>query len=272
MNKTRIASTLVLMLLTGGCRLLSVIKPLPSPVLGATKSEPDYSSWTSLLKKHYDPARGMNYRALKQEDRAVLEQLQQSMAKVDAGSLSRDEQLAYWINLYNINVASLIVENYPLKSIQDLSTDQKKINIFDKAFVPYGAGMISLNKIESGIVRPRFKDPRIHFALNCAAKSCPPLRTEAYTGARINMQLDEQANKFLNTPRGVKVSKQSGTTVLHATKVMEFFPKDFEKWGGGAINFIRKHADDDLGKTIDAAGKNIRIEYQDYDWSLNDRG
>lgn len=247
-------------------RLLAVV-----PLLIATSlhAEPDYSVWTTILHKHYDEQRGMDYRALKAADLPALQQLRQQLARVNVASLSRDEQLAYWINVYNINTVALIAENYPTKSIRDLSTDPLiRLNVFKKPIVPFGNGKMSLNTVENDKIRTGFKDPRIHFAINCAARSCPPIRGEgAYTGAGLSAQLDSQVSKFLNGPRGVRVEGN----VVHVTKIMDWFGEDFDKWGGGRIPFIRKYLNGPRRAALDAAGAKVKIDYDDYDWTLNER-
>ena len=243
-------------------------KALPAAATNALKGEPDYSVWAGILERHYDPARGMNYGALKSQDLPALQKFRTELGRVDAKSLTRDQQLAYWINLYNVNSTSIVAEKYPIKSIRDLSTDVlARLNVFDKEVVPYGSGMISLNAIENAQLREGFHDPRIHFAINCAAKSCPPIRKEPYVGAKVQAQLDDQVKGFLNGPTGMKFS---GNTV-HVTKVMEFFKQDFASWGGGAATFLKKHASESNAKKLENAGSNLKIAYDDYDWSLNDR-
>lgn len=236
-----------------------------------TRSEPDLSAWTALLRRHYDEQRGMNYAALKR-DMAAVQQLRQQMARVDVASLTRDQQLAYWINLYNVNVAAIVAEKYPIKSIRDLSTDPiRRLNIFDKKLVPFAGGTISLNEIEHERIRKGFKDPRIHFAINCAAASCPPIRGEgAFTGANLNQQLDAQTRKFLDGPNGAVVTTKNGTTVVRTTKIMDWFGEDFDQWGGGRVAFIRKYVSGARRAALDAAGKSVKLEYATYDWKLND--
>lgn len=229
----------------------------------AAAAEPDYRLWQELLSKHYDPVKGMNYRGLK-ADKARLDRLRQQMAAVDAASLSRPEQLAYWINLYNINVVGVVVDNYPVESIRDISTDPIiRLNVFKKPSVRVKGGTLSLDDVEHKKIREPFKDPRIHFAINCAAESCPPIRPEPFVGARIGQQLDDQARKFLNGPMGVRLEQD----VLHVTKIMDWFKDDFEQWGGGTVPFLRKYLSPDKAKKI---GSKIEIEYDDYSWKLND--
>ncbi|HEX7184113.1 MAG TPA: DUF547 domain-containing protein [Thermoanaerobaculia bacterium] len=241
---------------------------VPRPVQAA---DPDYSVWQTLLSKYYNPAKGMNYKALKANDAATLRQLQQRMAQVDVGSLSKKEQLAYWINLYNITTVAVVVEGYPVDSIRDLSTDPiVRLNVFKKDSVKTRQGKMSLNDVENDKIRAGFQDPRIHFAINCAAVSCPPIRPEPFVGARVDEQLDDQARKFLNGPHGVRLEKDGSDLVLHVTKILDWFADDFEKWGGGRIAFLRKYMPPDKQKRIDAARGKVELEFDDYDWKLND--
>jgi hypothetical protein len=236
----------------------------------ASAAEPDYRLWQELLSKHYDPAKGMSYKGLK-ADKASLDRLRQQMAAVDVGTLSRPEQLAYWINLYNISTVNVVAENYPVDSIRDISTDPiVRLNVFKKPNVKVKGGTMSLNDVENDKIRAGFKDPRIHFAINCAAESCPPIRPEPFVGARIDQQLDDQARKFLNGPKtGVRLEDDGSELVLHVTKIMDWFKDDFEQWGGGAVPFLKKHLSPDKVKRIGAA-KKVELEFDDYSWKLND--
>ncbi len=248
--------------------LLALAAVLPS---AARAAAPDYSAWNDLLARHYDPARGMDYKALKAKDSQTLAGLRQRLAEVDPGSLPRNDQLAYWINLYNISVVSIVVDHYPVASIRDISTDPIiRLNVFKKPSVKVKGGSLSLNDIENGKIREAFEDPRIHFAINCAAESCPPIRTEAYAGPRIGEQLDDQARRFLNGPHGAHLEKDGDTLIVHTTKVMDWFGEDFDKWGGGRLAFLKKYVSPDKRAQIEKAGQNAKLEYDSYSWKLND--
>lgn len=264
MNRRRAVGFVVLL-------LSSVLSRPAAAQIQPTGKEPDYSAWASILANYYDPARGMDYRGLKAKELAGLKALSQRMAAVNVAALNKPEQLAFWINLYNISTVRIVTENYPTASIRDLSTDPIiRLNIFKKDYVPFGKGSMSLNDIENERIRDGFKDARIHFAINCAALSCPPIRPEPYVGARLSAQLDDQAQKFINGPRGVRLEKKGDNLTIHTTKIMDWFGDDFDKWSGGRIAFIRKYASPDKQKTIDSAGGKTRLSYDDYDWALND--
>jgi hypothetical protein len=225
----------------------------------AHAAEPNYSAWNAILQKYYDPARGMDYAALKARDARSLEAVRVQLGGVNVNSLTPKQQLAYWINVYNVNVVATVVEKYPVKSIRDISTDPiVRVNVFKKPRVPFGGSLLSLNDVENKKIRDRFHDPRIHFAINCAARSCPPIRHEAYTGDRIDAQLDDQARKFLNA--NTRFSRKGDTVIVHVTKVMDWFARDF----GDRIAFLRRYV------SIPAGGK-VELDFDGYDWSLNDR-
>src|SRR5687767_5565690 len=120
----------------------------------ALAAEPDYTTWDRLLAKYYDPWRGVNYGALKANDAATLEALRQNLGTADLRGLGRDQQLAYWINLYNVNAVGIVVDHYPVKSIRDISTDPiRRLNVFERDLVPFAGEMISLDRIEHQQIR-----------------------------------------------------------------------------------------------------------------------
>lgn len=251
--------------------LLVVAAVMTAAAPAAWAADPDYSAWNSLLSKYYDPQRGMDYAALKAKDTATLNALRQRMAAVNVSSLTPQEQLAYWINLYNISTIGVIIDNYPTKSIRDISTDPiVRLNVFKKDYVLFGKGKMSLNDVENVKIREGFKDARIHFAINCAAASCPPIRPEPYVGSKLSAQLDDQTRKFLNGPNGVRLEQKGDSLTINTTKIMDWFGDDFEKWGGGKVAFIRKYASADKQQKIDQAKGKVRISYNDYSWALND--
>lgn len=233
-------------------------------------ADPDYTVWNRILHDHYDPTRGMDYERLKAKDLETLRGLRQAMSKVDVAKLDRKEQLAFWINLYNISVVGIVTESYPVESIRDLSTDPIiRLNVFKKESVSFGSAALSLNDIENERIREGFKDPRIHFAINCAARSCPPIRPEAFTGARLDEQLDDQARRFLNGPNGIRLEPGRKKLVIHTTKIMDWFGDDFETWGGGRVAFIKRFASASKREAITKAGNTVKLDYEPYDWDLN---
>ncbi len=236
---------------------------LAAPLVAA---EPDYSSWSSLLAKYYDPARGMDYRSLKARDAHALESLRQQLGRVNTSALTPKQELAYWINVYNVNVVAVVVGHYPVSSIRDISTDPLiRLNVFKQAAVPHG---LSLDDVENKKIRERFHDPRIHFAINCAAKSCPPIRSEAFTGERLDAQLDDQVRRFFATPAGVRFNPDRDRIVITTSRILDWFSSDFESWAGGKARFIRRYVSPGQQQLIDRASE-VDFKYADYDWTLN---
>jgi hypothetical protein len=230
-------------------------------------AEPDYSAWDALLSRYYDPMRGVNYRALKARDARTLQALRQRLGSVDPTSLSRNEQLAYWINLYNANAVGIVVDHYPVKSIRDISTDPiRRLNVFKKDFVPFRGGRISLDEIEHERIRKRFRDPRIHFVINCAARSCPPMPEKAVRGATLEETLEAATIAFLSMPGAIGIDRRGGATVVTTTKIMDWFKEDFQRWGG-TLAFLRRYMSPNRQRLLVGT---IRIAYHDYDWSLNE--
>ncbi|MBC7883982.1 MAG: DUF547 domain-containing protein [Saprospiraceae bacterium] len=164
---------------------------------------------------------------------------------------SKNDQLAFWINAYNVFTIKLITDNYPLKSIQNLAGGKT----WDIKRIKINGTIYSLNDIENDIIRSRFKDARIHFALNCAAVSCPPLFNEAYRAEQLDSQLESQTKKFINNPKYQKLTSLKVTL----SKIFDWYALDF----GIKIDFLNKYS-------------KIKIEYgattvyNEYDWSLND--
>ncbi|MGK2859061.1 MAG: DUF547 domain-containing protein [Thermoanaerobaculia bacterium] len=250
-------------------RTLAICAVLAAMALPGLAAEPDYSAWNGLLEKYYSPQYGMDYDGIRKSDFATLKKLVDDFSKVDVSKLNRDEQLAFWINLYNVSTVKLICDNYPTKSIRDLSTDPiVRLNVFKKAIVPQGGKMMSLNDIENDKIRAGFKDPRIHFAINCAARSCPPMRPEAFQGARVQEQLDDQSRVFMNGPAGAKISRSGSKATMTVTKVMDWFDDDFIDWGGGVVEFSKKYLSADKKAQLD--GAKVKVDHFDYDWNLND--
>ncbi len=211
----------------------------------------DHSQWDQLLKKHVDENGFVDYKGF-QNDVLELDGYLRMLSK-DAPTdvWSRKELLAYYINLYNAATVKLIVENYPVKSIKDISRPwgKNRVAIADK--------MISLDEIEHGILR-KMNEPRIHFALNCASISCPKLLNEAFTAEKINAQLELVTKEFINSdkndisPSNAKISS-----------LFDWYKKDFKVNGKvDVIAFINRYSK----VKIDP---NAKISYMKYDWNLN---
>jgi hypothetical protein len=177
---------------------------------------------------------------------------------------TRAERIAFWINAYNAFTIRLILDHYPIASIRKIGWLPGAA--FRERFIPMEGlkgGQISLDDIEHGTLRSDFREPRIHFALVCASRSCPALRAEAYRGAELDRQLDDQARRFLNDPTKNRIDPARKT--LHLSSIFKWFRGDFEA-GTSLTAYVARYLD--AGRTDLAA---YDIEFLDYDWALNDR-
>lgn len=169
---------------------------------------------------------------------------------------ARADRLAYWINLYNAATLKLVLAHYPLENIRQIGGDKR--SPWDLPVVRIAGADLSLNQIENEIIRPEFGDARIHFALNCAAQGCPPLRAEAFVAARLDAQLDQACRLALNDSRWV--TRAANTLTL--TKLFEWYADDFRAAAGSVLGFIARYRSDEISEQMD-------IAYGEYDWALN---
>ena len=219
----------------------------------------DHVIWAELLNKYVKPG-GVDYAGFKSAEEK-LDQYLRVLEHTDLKTLSRDEQFAYYINAYNAWTIKLILSAYPgVKSIKDLGTFWK--SPWEKKFVRINAELLSLDDIEHHILRPRFKDPRVHFAINCAAASCPPLRSEPYLGSPLDRQLDQATRSFINDPSSYRLE---GDT-FYVSRIFKWFAEDFNN---DVLGFYLKYAREDLKKKLAEKKDVIQIKYLHYDWSLN---
>lgn len=200
----------------------------------------------------------VDYRGLKAHPQALDQYLARGamVSKKQFKTWTEPQQLAFLINLYNAGTLRLILNHYPVKSIKDIGSwlkgpwDQPILRLFGKT--------ITLNHLEHEILRKDYKEPRIHLALVCAARGCPPLRSEAYTAERLDEQLNDQARSYLSSPAGFRLERGQG--VVYISSIFKWYGGDFPSVSA----FIGKYS----GKKI--AG--LKIRYLDYDWTLNEKG
>lgn len=221
----------------------------------------DNSIYAELLSKYVHNG-AVDYDALKKEE-PRLEQYLKQLEGVDPQELSREEQFALYINAYNAWTIKLILGGYPgLDSIKDLGSIFK--SPWKKKIVRINGEILTLDNIEHDILRPRFKDPRVHFAINCAAYSCPPLRSEPFQGSRLDEQLDDSTREFVNNP-GRTYFKDN---TLYVSKIFKWFSEDFND---DPYTFVSRYATGPLKKDIETSGSKGNIKYLHYDWSLNNK-
>jgi hypothetical protein len=242
-----------------------------APAEGSTEIV-DHAPFDQLLQTYVKPgADGLNrvdYAALKKGGLQSLRSYIQTLEQVDPARLDRGEQFAFLANLYNAKTLEIVASRYPVKSIKDISLGGGVLASLAggpwKAKVVEIQGVeLSLNDIEHGILRPIFKDPRVHYALNCASIGCPNLRTEAFTGAKLSQQLDSAARDYVNSNRGVRF--ENGRPVISSIYV--WYEEDFGGTDQGVLDHLRRYAAPPLERRL-AGVKSI--EKHDYDWGLND--
>jgi len=221
----------------------------------------DQATYAELLHK-YNRNGHVDYAGFK-KDEARLDEYLAQLAKINPNPLSRDEQFAYYTNAYNAWTIKLILTGYPgVESIKDLGSLFK--SPWKKKFVKLDGKVITLDNIEHDILRPRFNDPRVHMAVNCASKGCPPLWSEPFMGDRLNEQLNAVTRNFINNP---VFNRLEGNT-LYVSKIFKWFSEDFDD---DVIGFVEKYAEGELKRTITANRSSIEVDYLDYDWALNGR-
>ncbi|MDN5201993.1 DUF547 domain-containing protein [Fulvivirgaceae bacterium BMA10] len=224
-------------------------------------SHVDHHLWNKLLAKHVSKSGEVNYKSFL-KDRGQLQQYLSTLSHhaPDPETWTREQQLAYWINAYNAFTVELILDNYPLKSITELHPKLyvPGINtVWHKKFFEIGGEPISLDIIEHKILRKKFDEPRIHFAIVCASFSCPRLRNEAYTPEKLESQLEDQAIDFINDNRKNEISSEK----LKISKIFSWFKGDFTK-KGSLINFLNRYSKVTIDEDAD-------VSYLKYDWGLN---
>jgi hypothetical protein len=232
----------------------------------------DHTRFDRVLKEYVDDAGFVDYARLQAHADSVLRPYLQQLAETDPSALGREARLAFWINAYNAYTINLILDHYPVESINDIKPAAgpavPKINSPFKLDVGEVAGEVrTLDEIEHGIIRERFDEPRIHFALVCAAVSCPRLRKEAYTGNRLDDQLDDQARAFLQDTDKNVVPADEKTVAL--SRIFKWFDEDFGGSPASIQRFIAPYFDGNVRTKLEQA--RYDVSFREYDWSLNDR-
>lgn len=197
-----------------------------------------------------------------------------SLSAADVLARDRDEQLALWINAYNAFTLQLILDHYPgIASIKDIPRASRWKDVRWNV----GGTLYSLDQIEHEILRPRFGDPRIHFAIVCASVSCPDLREEAYTSGRLETQLDVATRGFLSDPRkGARTEIRDGLIwgkrrILWLSSLFDWFEEDFIRDGRSVIDYVAPLLDDEDRRFVEDHREDLELQYMDYDWGLNGR-
>ncbi len=231
----------------------------------------DHSLWADLLSAHVreedDGVARVDYAALA-ASKADLEKLGtylDTLQDTKVSSLARDEQFAYWANLYNAVTVEVILDHYPVRSIRDINISPGLFSSgpWGKPLVTVEGKELSLDNIEHDILRKNWDEPRVHYAVNCASYGCPNLATDPYTGKTLEAQLDAAARAYVNHPRGVRFDGSK----LVLSKIFDWYGKDFGTTRDEQLAAIAAHAAPDLAERL--ATHSGRIGYE-YDWTLND--
>lgn len=218
----------------------------------------DPAPWTELLQTYVDSDGQVDYAGWKnnEEDVEKLESYLEEIAEADPEDHDRSERLAFYLNAYNAAVIGSILDHWPTDSPQSIKG-------FFKVQTHQIAGeSMTLDELEHELIRPTFGEPRIHFVLVCAAKSCPRLRPKALTSSNLESILASAAEEFI--PRVTELEDGSVVT----SKLFDWFGEDFEEAAGSVREYLAKYVDDeDLEEALE--DDEVDIEFHSYDWSVN---
>lgn len=234
----------------------------------------EYDAYARMLAEYVTPQGQVRYADLKANPTDLnifVRQLKEASPASHPKRFPTDAaKMAYWINAYNAFTLHAVVEAYPVKSVRDFKFGFGLL-FFKRAKFVAGGKVYSLDDIEHGILRKQFSDPRIHFAVNCASASCPPLRGEPYTPEQLDEQFDQAARDFIRRQENVWMRGD----VLFLSKIFSWYDDDFEKWlaGQGAekpkvVDYVAGYLAPPVAERI--RRENPRVEFYDYDWTLND--
>ncbi len=274
--------TLRLRLLSGLLAMVGVV--LAAPASAAPKAElwPRWQAhdpgatlsiahreWDQLLKAYVMPGSdGVNrfgYGRISDADRARLAAYIDRLAAIPISRFARSEQLPFWINLYNALTVKVVLDHYPVKSIREirLSPGLFAIGPWGRKLVQVEGEALSLDDIEHRILRPIWRDPRLHYAVNCASLGCPNLPPDAFTAENVERLLEAGARAYVNHPRGARL--EGGRLIVSSIYV--WFEEDFGDTSKGVISHLRRYASPVLADALDGVS---RIADDGYDWALND--
>jgi len=231
--------------------------------------EIDHSHWDTFLQAYVrsdqDGINRVKYGQVSEADRQSMQTYLATLQAIRIHRYNRSEQLAFWINLYNALTVNVILEHYPVNSIRDIDISPGFLadGPWGKELATIEGEAVSLNDIEHRILRPIWKDPRIHYAINCASLGCPNLRKKAFKASTVNETLNQAARDFINHPRAVSI-KDGELTV---SSIYSWFQEDFGENEQDVIRHLQRYARPDLARQL----KNIEsISDDEYNWQIND--
>jgi hypothetical protein len=230
----------------------------------------EHTVWTSILSRFVKDG-VVDYAGLKASAAAELGRYLSSLGSVrraDYQGWTREQKLAFWINAYNAATVQLILDNYPISSIRKIGLLPGAAFRLPVLTVPaYRESELSLTDIENSILRAEFHEPRIHFAIVCASKSCPKLQSEAYRASDLDAQLERVAREFARDP--AKNRYDASSRELRLSSIFKWFREDFETASGSLPTFFVRFAEPAVAKAI-GDGK-VKVGFLEYDWTVNGR-
>ena len=226
-----------------------------------------HDAWSEFLARYLAEENGvalLQYGETSDADKKSLNEYLAALSQTPVSSLNRAEQLAFWINLYNALTVKTVLDEYPVDSIKSISSGFLPTGPWDDKLIKVAGESLSLNDIEHRILRPIWKDPRLHYAVNCASIGCPNLAPSAYTADNAEAFLESGAKAYINHPRGANV--RNGKLIV--SSIYEWFAEDFGGEDAAIISHLRQYAAPPLQSLLEGIGE---IADDDYDWSLNDK-
>ena len=247
-----------------------------------------YDAYGKLLNRYVDGQGMVDYSGLK-ADGTPLDNFVSNLSSIHPHmyeNWNTKAKIAFWINAYNALTLKAIIDHYPIKAsffkyfIYPKNSIRQIPGVWDKLMFTVMGRDYTLDGIEHKVLRASFNEPRIHMALVCAAKGCPPLRNEPYTGPKLDSALDDQATKFLKNPDKFRIDRENRKVYL--SPIFEWFGQDFVKnYGRGKefpgfserdkaiLNFVSRYLGPNDQEYLSRGG--FSLEYLKYDWSLNDK-
>ena len=228
----------------------------------------DHAAWGDfldayLVTNHPSGVNRVDYGSVSRSDHAALDGYVADLQEVAVSELNRDEQLAYWINLYNAATVKLILDNYPVDSIREIKPGVFASGPWDMELLEIGGEAVTLNDVEHRIIRPIWQDPRIHYVVNCASYGCPNLYPEPLSAANWDRVFDESARAYINHPRGVRLERNR----LILSSIYDWYVADFGGDVEGVIAHVSTYVDGDTADQLHAHDGRVAYEY---DWTLNE--
>jgi hypothetical protein len=247
------------------------VSPLLSEPAQAASGAQSLAKWDALLstyvKSGADGLNRVNYAAWKASatDMAALKAVVAGFSQTQVSRLTRPEQFCLWANLYNALTLLVVLERFPVRSIREIKPNPLAMGPWKVKRVRVEGASLSLDDIEHGILRKQWREPRVHYAVNCASAGCPNLGRKAWRAEGLDEDLNAAAKAFINSPRGVRVT---GGKRVRVSSIYQWFKEDFGKSDAGILAHLRQFAAPSLASQLTDA----RIEGHDYDWSINALG